>query len=181
MNLRWLVLKHSLFHTEANPLDVEPTTRENHSMKTRFSIYTLFFLKAVSAASVIMFTCMALGELVYDKNLFSGFLSKPFLWVGVFLETSIATILMTAMGALILSYFRFLSKKAFASISAIVWCLLGILLIALYNYFYWKRDWHLTEIAPGLMFGWILPGVLSIIYFVSLSLDLRQMPRDPAT
>ena len=120
-----------------------------------------------------MFVCMALGELVYDKNLFSGFLRKPILWAGVLLETSVATIFMTSLGALILYRFRFLNKTMYVGLSALVWCLLGMLLIALYSHFYWTRDWHLTSIAPGLIFGWILPGVLSIVYFVTISLDLR--------
>ncbi|RYZ92444.1 MAG: hypothetical protein EOP06_04240 [Proteobacteria bacterium] len=142
--------------------------------RKRFSTYAAFFLKAILAASVIMFVCMALGELLYDKNLFSGFLSRPSLWGAVFLETAIATIFMTMIGSLILFHFRFFERKVFAGISAGVWSGLGAALIVVYAHFYWTREWHITAIAPGLIFGWILPGVLFITYLVYSSLALRE-------
>ncbi len=148
------------------------------ALKNKVVIYCAFFLKAVFIATVIMFGCMALGEIFYDKNLFSGFLRSPMLWVGIFLETSAATVSMTTIGAIILYRFRFLDKNLFARISAAVWCLLGIVVIALYSHFYWTRDWHITAMAPGLVFGWILPGLLSVICFVWLSLDLRTITED---
>ena len=58
-----------------------------------------------------MFGCMALGEFLYDKSLISGFLGRPLLWVGIFLETSVATLFMTTLGAVILYRFRSLDKK----------------------------------------------------------------------
>jgi hypothetical protein len=132
-------------------------------------------------ASAIMFGCMALGEICYDKTLFNGFLSRPILWAGVFLETTIATALMTTLGALALYRFRFLGKRLFALTSTAIWCLLGIGIIALYRYFYWTREWHITEMAPGLVFGWILPGLISIFCFVWLSFDLRLTNSNSAT
>ncbi len=146
--------------------------------RSRLSVYGAFFLKAVLIASVIMFVCMVLGEVCWDKNLFSGFLRKPVLWGGIFLETTVATLFMTTLGALILYHFRFLNKKFFVGVSSAVWCLLGIVVIALYSHFYWIRDWHITAITPGLFFGWILPGMLSVICFVWLSLDLRITAQD---
>lgn len=125
-----------------------------------------------------MFGCMALGELYWDKNLFSGFLRKPILWLGIFLETTVATAFMTTLGALILSRFRFLDKRIFVGVSAGVWSLLGIAVVALYSHFYWTRDWNITAMAPGLVFGWILPGLLSILCFVWLSIDLRVAAQD---
>lgn len=78
----------------------------------RLSVYVSFFLKAVLIASAIMLICMALGELCWDKNLFSGFLYRPILWAGIVLETTVATLFMTTLGALILYRFRFFDKKA---------------------------------------------------------------------
>lgn len=146
--------------------------------KSRMSVYGKFILKAILVASLIMFGCMALGEIFYDRNLFSGFLGKPLLWAGVFLETSVATILLAAVGALILYRFRFLSQKLFAGVSLAVWCLLDLILIVLYGHFYWEREWHITAMTPGLIFGWILPGLLTLVCFVALSFDLRQISRD---
>jgi hypothetical protein len=143
--------------------------------KSSISIYSAFFLKAIFIASAIMFGSMALGEICYDKSLFNGFLSRPILWVGVFLETTLATLFMTTIGALVLYRFRRLDRKLFALTSTAVWGLLGAIVIALYSYFYWTREWHITNLAPGLVFGWILPGLLSIICFVWLSFDLRLM------
>lgn len=60
---------------------------------------------------------------------------------------------MTVIGALILYRFRFLDKKLFALTSIAVWGLLGIVVIALYSHFYWTREWHITEMTPGLVFG----------------------------
>jgi hypothetical protein len=148
--------------------------------RSRLSIYVAFFLKAVFSALVIMFGCMALGELTYDAKLFSGFLKRPSLWVGILEETFIATLLMTALGACILHRFRFSSRRVFIRVSAFVFCLLGLILIALYSHFYWTRDWHITAMAPGLIFGWFLPGLLTVISFVSFSLHLRQPEQENA-
>ena len=106
---------------------------------------------------------MALGELLYDKSLFSGFLTKPKLWLGVFFETSVATIMMTGAGALIRSRLYYLRIEMFALASFLVWSLLGLLLIFLYSHFYWTREWHLTSIAPGLLFGWIAPCFRKVV------------------
>lgn len=146
--------------------------------RNRFSTYAAFYLKAILAASIIMFACMALGELLYDNNLFSGFLTRPSLWGAVFFETAIATILMTAIGSVILFRFRTYQRKVFVGISAGVWCGLGTALIILYSYFYWTREWQITAIAPGLIYGWILPGFIFITYLVSSSLSLREAIRN---
>lgn len=121
-----------------------------------------------------MFVSMAAGELLIDSNLFSGFLKKPFIWYGIFLETGAATLLFSTIGLLILSRFRFLGKKAFSRVSLATWIFLSIILMALYAYFYWPREWHLTALTPGLIFGWLIPGILTIGWLVLFSLDLRQ-------
>lgn len=142
--------------------------------KSKVSIFSLFVLKSVLAASLIMFLCMAIGELFYDKNLFSGFLHRPTLWTAIFFETGVATILMTTIGALVLYQFRDKTKKQFLSVAALTWLLLDVLLISAYSYFYWTRDWHITKIAPGLIFGWILPGTLFTTYLIYSSFDLKE-------
>ena len=48
-----------------------------------------------------------------------------------------AFFLKAVLGALILHHFRFLDRNVFARISALVWCLLGLILVALYRHFYW--------------------------------------------
>ncbi len=60
--------------------------------------------------------------------------------------------------------------------SVMTWLSLSALLVGLYAHFYWTREWHLTAMAPGLIFGWILPGTLTLICFVRFSLKLRQEP-----
>lgn len=174
------VLRTDKFFFGVSSLDAVSVVFDDNFMlsKSRTRLYGAFYLNAVIGASIIMFGCMAAGEIIYDRNLFRGFLGEPSLWVGIFMETSIATMFMTVIGSLILYWFRSLRKDVFARVSAVVWCSLGLILIALYSHFYWTREWHLTAIAPGLVFGWILPGLLSIIYFVSLSLKLRQPTRD---
>ena len=142
--------------------------------RSKPALYSMFLLKAILAATLIMFGCMSMGELLYDENLFSGFLKRPSLWFGVFLETTIATIFMTAVGGLILYRFRYLSRNAFVRVAVVAWCLSGCALVALYSAFYWTRAWHLTVITPGFIFGWILPGLLFVTYLVFSSLEMRS-------
>lgn len=150
------------------------------SMTSRYNLltYSLFVVKSVSTATVVMFLCMAMGELFFDKNLFSGFLQKPSLWALIFIETCVAAVPMTVLGALFLYRFRLAIKKKFVLASVTTWLSLSALLVGLYAHFYWTREWYLTSMAPGLIFGWILPGTLTLICFVRFSLKLRQEPSD---
>lgn len=116
---------------------------------------------------------MALGELLIDPGLFSGFLLKPNLWAGIFIETSMATLVISLIGLFVLSKFRLVHRGAFVVISAVTWLLLSFALVALYAHFYWVREWHLTILTPGLIFGWIIPGCLTIGCLVLFSLGLR--------
>ncbi|RYZ93291.1 MAG: hypothetical protein EOP06_01445 [Proteobacteria bacterium] len=164
------------FVSEALALDLYSFDLEYVLMKSKngLSTYGLFVLKAVLVASVLMFGCMSLGELVYDENLFSGFLHRPPLWFGILVETAIATLFMTLLGTPILYRLRYFHRRSFAVAATIIWCIAGLCLVGLYSYFYWTREWHITALTPGFIFGWILPGMLFVAYLVFTSLELRS-------
>ena len=142
------------------------------------TVYALFLSKALVAGLLIMFVCMASGELLYDSHLFSGFLTRPKLWIGIFFETTVAVTLMGIVASPVLYRFRFSTRRHFIVVSTLTWIALGCALVGLNSHFYWTREWHLTAIAPGLFFGWFLPGLLTVICFVWLSTGLRQSRRE---
>jgi hypothetical protein len=125
-----------------------------------------FVTKCTLAAQLIMFTSMAAGELLYDANLFRGFLKRPEIWIYILIETTFASLPVCLTGFAILKsnsdLFAAKNETHFAKKAAIVWLGLGVLVIVLYKIFYWPREWRLTAVAPGLIFGWILPCSLTL-------------------
>lgn len=132
-------------------------------------VKTVFVLKSLLAAELLMFGSMAFGELFIDPNLFSGFLNKPSLWVGVLLETAIATLPVCFIGSWILSKVSFQSMRNFLLASSGVWLLLCSSVVVVYKVLYFARDWKITLLHPGILFGWIIPGILIIGCFVWFS------------
>lgn len=129
----------------------------------------LFVLKCLLVSELLMFGSMAAGELFIDPNLFSGFLSKPEIWYGIFLETAIATLPVCLLGAWILSKSKIQTKRNFLFASLITWLLLCVSVAGLYKIFYFPREWKLTLLHSGILFGWIIPGILIITCFVWFS------------
>lgn len=130
---------------------------------------TLFVLKCLLASELLMFGSMAAGEIFIDSNLFSGFLNKPEIWYGIFLETAIATLPVCLLGAWILWKSKIQTRRNFLFASLGTWLLLCLSVVGLYKIFYFPRDWKLTLLHPGILFGWVIPGVLIIACFVLFS------------
>jgi hypothetical protein len=71
-----------------------------------------FVAKCTLAAQLIMFTSMAAGEILYDANLFRGFLKRPEIWIYILLETAMASMPVCLTGfAILKSGSDFLSAK----------------------------------------------------------------------
>ena len=136
---------------------------------------TLFVLKCVLVSELLMFGSMTAGELLIDPNLFSGFLNKPEIWYGIFLETAIATLPVCLLGAWILSKSKIQTKRNFLFASLGIWILLCLSVVVLYKIFYFPREWKLTLLHPGILFGWVIPGVLIIGCFVWFSDNLHSI------
>ncbi len=130
---------------------------------------TWFILKCIIASELLMFGSMAAGEFFVDSNLFSSFLSKPEIWYGIFVESAIATFPVCLLGALILSKIRLQNKRNFLLASLGTWLVLCSCVVVLYNIFYFPREWKLTLLHPGILFGWVIPGILIIGSFVWFS------------
>ncbi len=135
---------------------------------------TWFIVKCFIASELLMFGSMASRELFFDPNLFSGFLSKPEIWYGIFLETALATLLVCLIGVWILSWIKFKDRRNFLIASIGTWVLLCSFVVAVYKIFYFPREWKLTSIEPGLIFGWIIPGVLTLACFAWFSEKLHH-------
>lgn len=120
-----------------------------------------------------MFFCMAAGELLYDENLFRGFLKRPEIWPAIMVETAIASLIVSQLGLYILrkliEILPVKNESDFLKKSLLTWLGVGLVLIALYRLFYWPREWRLTAMAAGLFFGWILPGGLTLAAWTHFS------------
>lgn len=145
-------------------------------MMNRF-VKAVFVLKCLLASELLMFGSMAAGEIFIDPNLFSGFLTKPLLWGGVLLETAIATLPVCFVGAWILWKVNFEYRRNFFMASLGVWLVLCSSVVVLYKIFYFPREWKLTLLHPGILFGWVFPGILIIGCFVWFSEKLYSTRR----
>jgi hypothetical protein len=123
-------------------------------------------------SGLMMFICMAAGEIFFDRQLFNGFLGRPSIWYRIFLESAIATLPVCLFGLLILNRFQFNSRKAFLWAASAVWASLSLLVVLLYKLFDWPRDWHFTLLDPGLIFGWFVPCLLILASFIWFSIGL---------
>lgn len=141
---------------------------------------TLFILKSLLASELLMFGSMAAGEIFIDSNLFSGFLRRPEIWHGIFLETAIATLPVCLLGAWILWKIKIYSKQSFLFVSLGTWLVLCFSVVGLYKIFYFPRDWKLTLLHPGILFGWVIPGILIIACFVLFSEKLYSVRKSSA-
>lgn len=135
---------------------------------------TWFILKCLLASELLMLGSMAVGELFIDSNLFSGFFGKPEIWYGIFLETAIATLPVCLLGAWILWKSNIQTKRNFLLASLGTWLLLCLSVIGLYKIFYFPREWKLTLLHPGILFGWGIPGILIVASFVLFSEKLYE-------
>lgn len=135
--------------------------------------YVKFTFQSVLTAMLIMFFCMAAGELLYDGTLFRGFLRRPEIWPAILSETAVASLLFCQLGLFLLRKLLELNpaknESDFLKKSVLVWCGTGLALVMLYWFAYWPREWRLTTVAAGLFFGWILPGTVTIAAWTHLS------------
>lgn len=133
-------------------------------------------VRLISSAVIIMFSCMMAGEILYDENLFRGFLKRPGIWPAIILETAIASLLVSQIGLFFLKklieFEPIKSEADFLKKSAFTWVSVGLVLVVFYWLFYWPREWRLTAMGAGLLFGWILPGILTLAAWTYFSRKL---------
>lgn len=159
----------AIFPAKNDPREI----RIDYSLRRRY-VNT----RCVFSAVFIMFFSMAAGELLYDQNLFRGFLRRPEIWPAIVLETAIAALLVSQLGLYLLrkliEFEPAKNQSDFQKKTALVWLGVGLILVALYWLFYWPREWRLTAMAAGLFFGWILPGVLTLAAWTYYSRSLYK-------
>jgi hypothetical protein len=137
-----------------------------------------FLLKCCLSTGFFMFTSMIAGEIFVEPNLFGGFSQRPALWLEVLLESTVWTFPIALIGLLILGRFQGFTRKKYILASTGLWVALNVLIIIIYKFFYWPRAWHLTDLHPGLIFGWVIPCILILCSYSFFSLQLYDSGRN---
>jgi hypothetical protein len=157
--------------------------------KIRHMLKRTTILKAVAytvrcafAAGLIMFVCMAAGELFVNPQLFRGFLTKPRIWPLIFLESATWIIPMALLSLPFLWGMRKLKGGTATSVVVGCWAVLGIVAIVTYKAIYDSGEWALDQITKAdIMFGWTIPCTVILITNAVLSLQYLEVVRNKSS
>ncbi|MBC7420133.1 MAG: hypothetical protein H7328_05345 [Bdellovibrio sp.] len=131
-----------------------------------------FSIKCGLIGGLVMFICMAAGELFVNPEMFSGFLRKPRIWPFIFIETAIW---LAPFILLVVPLLKRLSTKNplhAKKVITISWIAVGLTIAIVYKFAYYSSDWSIVEIfRPDITFGWTLPYLIILISFIYLSND----------
>lgn len=131
-----------------------------------------YILKCAFAAGLIMFICMAAGELFINPQMFKGFLAKPKIWFLIFLESAVWMIPMALISLPFLWSLRNLKNSKAKPIVISGWATLGIAAIITYKIIYFPNDWAAEKFTRAdIVFGWTIPCVIILITNAILSLS----------
>ena len=128
-----------------------------------------FVLKCSLVCIVIMFGSMISGELFIRSSLFNNFISSPQLWGWVSLETAISIIPISLIGATTIYNLKEMKKSRLLIYSFIVWFSLYMLLAIIYKIAIIPNSSNLSLLKPEVVWGWIIPGTLTLSFQVWLS------------
>lgn len=146
--------------------------------------YPAFFLilQCAFMGGLMMFICMAAGEIFVDPQMFGGFLSLPHIWPLIFLESAVWLIPFMAVVLPLLKKLKNVSPLKSASLVAALWIAVGTLVVIGYKLTYYPKNWSLRQIARAdITFGWTIPCVLILALFIFFSLKYLEQIRNPAT
>lgn len=119
---------------------------------------------------LIMLLAMMVGEWLYGP-IFNGFIHKPRLWLMAFLETIFWMLPLTWISGLFIAKLPFRNTGKLILVMVGFWLLVSISIFALYIGVSDPRLplWHKAWVTPVYVFGWYLPGVMTILIFSTMS------------
>jgi hypothetical protein len=131
-----------------------------------------FILKCALFAGLIMFVCMAAGELLVDPLLFRGFLSRPRIWPMIFIESATWMIPLLLLFMPVLKKTKKMNPMKARSLIAGGWIAVGTLIVGAYKALYYPNHWELQRIARAdITFGWTLPCAIILAGLIVFSLQ----------
>jgi len=130
----------------------------------------IFAITCSFVGGLIMFICMAAGELFVDPEMFRGFLKKPAIWPWIFIESAIWLMPFLLLIVPLLNCLKAMDPKKAARIISLSWIAVGLVVAVVYKYTYYSGDWSLEQMSrPDITFGWTIPYVIILVTFVYLS------------
>lgn len=119
----------------------------------------------------VMLLAMLLGEYLYGP-IFNGFLYKPILWIFALIETVVWVIPLTYSVLFFISKFPKIKGVRLIGLSFCLWVGLSLCVFLIYQIALGDPRlpiWNEAKISPSYIFGWYIPGVITIILFSILS------------
>lgn len=149
-------------------------------LKNRNAFKTMtYVLNCAFAAGLIMFICMAAGELFVNPQMFRGFLSKPKIWFLIFLESAAWMIPMALLSLPFIWGLKKFKERGAKSIVVCGWAVLGVAAIVVYKTMYFPDEWAFDQITRAdITFGWTIPCVMILIANGILSLRYLKFVHD---
>jgi hypothetical protein len=131
---------------------------------------------------LIMFICMAAGEIFVDSKMFNGFLQRPKIWPMIFVESAVWLIPFMIVVLPVLRKLKNLAAVKSALYIFGLWLTVGVLVIVGYKQTYYSGGWDLKQLARAdITFGWTIPCVLILALFIYFSMQYLRVLKAHST
>lgn len=124
----------------------------------------------------VMLAAMLVGEYLHGP-IFNGFLHKPHLWIFALLETLFWVIPLTWVASVFIKKFPKIKGASLVGLSMIFWIGLSAGIFLIYQVVFVDSRlplWSEANIGLPYVFGWYIPGAITIILFSVLSPSVFQ-------
>ena len=134
-----------------------------------------FVIQCLGVRGLVMIISMMAGEVLIHPDLFTGFLSKPHLWVLCFVETSVWLLPVILIATFVLLRYRHLSKITFIPLSILTCTGISFLFLSTSLLVYFPgKNWDLSSFNAEILFGWGIPLPLILMALIALSRELQE-------
>jgi hypothetical protein len=130
----------------------------------------VLILQCSFVGGLIMFVCMAVGEIFVNPQMFGAFLSRPSIWPWIFIESAIWLIPFMVIVLPLLKMLRNLPAAKSTAVIAGAWVAVGSLIVIGYKLTYHPDNWDLGQVLRAdITFGWTIPCALILVLFIGFS------------
>jgi hypothetical protein len=137
-----------------------------------------YLAKCIFTGGLVIFVCMAAGELLVNPNMFRGFLGQPHIWPLIFIETAVWAIPCVAISLPLIRALRGFSPRSSAIVVSSIWVAISLIFLGAYNAVYFSGRWSWAELARADMtFGWTIPGLIILVLYIIHSLTYLEKIR----
>jgi len=119
----------------------------------------------------VMLAALLVGEELHGP-IFNDFLHKPYLWIFAFLETLFWVIPLTWIASVFIDKFPEIKGAYLAGLSIVYWVALSVGIFLMYQVVIVNTRlplWSEANLGLPYLFGWYIPGVITIFLFSALS------------